>query len=673
MERNFGVKDFVILSVLGVLIVLIVLAMLQFDRQWDEVQNIKHKLDQQAVDLQNIQRTLQSGVAVQNGAANSGSATANSTATGSQARIAAARAMPNFAEGDWMVYGFSSNVPALTPFLGGDANSADVIGNVLETLIDRDPVTLKWQGLLAESWTIDDNTAAWTAYAEKRRAVPLTEDEIKAFDDFPKDAKPEEQKAFVEAKTKEGRTDEVIGREKDCPTAATITFKMRQGPTFSDGTPVTAEDVAFTYNLIQNPQIDAPRERSGLRSIKSVKALPDNKVAFVFRTPFFQALEVAGSTQVMPKHFYEKFSPSEYNQSTGYLMGSGAYQLENPTSWKPGTSIELLRNPRYWGQQSGFSKIVYRQFTNSVAIETSFRNRDIDLMGCPPERYLKLLKDDKILERTQHYEYQASTGGYRYVAWNQAREGKPTKFADKRVRQAMTLLIDQKRIISDVMLNLAVPATGPFNPSSKQCDPSITPWPYDPDKALKLLEEAGWTDKGTGILTNKDGEPFEFTLTYPSGSPNYEKQALLLKDLLAKAKIRMKQDPQEFSVFGERLKHRQFDAISLGWTAGIETDVFQMFHSSQMADGGDDFMSYKNPELDALIEQARRTLDDGERMKIWNKAHRIMYEDQPYTFLFFPKALMFMDKRIANVQQLPLGLSPDREWFVPKDQQRWTK
>jgi peptide/nickel transport system substrate-binding protein len=148
--------------------------------------------------------------------------------------------------------------------------------------------------------------------------------------------------------------------------------------------------------------------------------------------------------------------------------------------------------------------------------------------------------------------------------------------------------------------------------------------------------------------------------------------ALLLKDLFARAKIRMKTDPQEFSVFRERLKYRDFDAISLGWSAGIETDIFQMFHSSQMADGGDNFMGYRSPELDGLIEQARRTLDETERMKLWHRAQAVLYDDQPYTFLFFPKSLLFLDKRIANVTLQPLGLSEDAEWYVPKSEQRYT-
>ena len=670
MDNRFGIKDFFLFTILAVVIVMILLAMLQFDRQWNEVQNIKAKIEQQAVDLQTIQRTLDRGVPMQRGGP--ATAPAASLPTSLQ-RVAAARAMPNFAEGDWLVYGLASHIASLSPFLGGDAYSADVIGNVQESLISRDPITLQWQGLLAESWKIDDNTAAWNAYAEKRRPAKLTEDEVRSDPEFPKDAKPDEQQAYVKLRLERGRTDTDIGREKDCPPAATITFTMRQGPMFSDGTPVTAHDVEFTYRFMMNPEIDAPRERSGLTSVRDVKALDDTHVQWIFRTPVFNALEIAGGTQVMPEHFYSKFKPTDYNQSTGLLMGSGPYQLEDPTSWKPGKLIELSRNPRYWGVASGFNKLVYKEFTNSVAIETSFRNRDIDVMPCPPERYVKLLKDQPVLDRTQHYDYQSAVGGYRYIAWNQMRDGKPTKFADKRVRQAMTMLVNQDRMINEVMLGLAVPATGPFNPASKQNDPSLKPYPYDPAKALQLLADAGWKDRGRGVLTNDAGEQFEFTLTYPSGSSNYQKMALLLKDLFARAKIRLNTDEQEFSVFSDRLKHRQFDAISLAWTAGVENDIFQMFHSSQIADGGDDFMSYRSPELDATIEQARRTLDEDARMKLWRKAHDIIYEDQPYTFLFFPKSLVFLDKRIANVQKLPLGLNSDSEWFVPKDQQRWTK
>jgi peptide/nickel transport system substrate-binding protein len=322
--------------------------------------------------------------------------------------------------------------------------------------------------------------------------------------------------------------------------------------------------------------------------------------------------------------------------------------------------------------QPGFDRLVFREFTNQVAQETAFRNGEIDQLGCPPARYVQLVKDKDVLDRTQHYEYQSVSGGYNYIAWNQQRYGKPTKFSDKRVRQAMTLLTDAQRILSEVRLGYGVLATGPFNPVSKQYDPSLKPWPFDPDRASKLLADVGWKEQG-GVLVDAEGKPFSFKLTYPSGNPTTDKMVLLLKDLYARAKVRMELDPQEWSVFKTRLENREFDAITLGWSAGIETDLFQMFHSSMMSGGGDDFMSYKNPELDKTIVEARRTLDEASRMKLWQKCHQIIYEDQPYTFLLFPKALVFMDKRIANVKTVKSGINGDSEWYVPKAQQRWTK
>ena len=143
-----------------------------------------------------------------------------------------------------------------------------------------------------------------------------------------------------------------------------------------------------------------------------------------------------------------------------------------------------------------------------------------------------------------------------------------------------------------------------------------------------------------------------------------------MKDAYARAGIIMQPDPLDWSVMMERLQKKNFDAVTLGWTAGIETDIFQMFDSSQAMADGDNAGSYKNPELDKVIDQARQTLDETKRMKLWRDAHRIISEDQPYTFLFFPKSLIFMDARIKNVQTVKLGLNPRTEWFVPKAQQR---
>ena len=230
---------------------------------------------------------------------------------------------------------------------------------------------------------------------------------------------------------------------------------------------------------------------------------------------------------------------------------------------------------------------------------------------------------------------------YYYIAWNEQKNGKPTRFADKRVRQAMTLLTDRQRICDDIMLGYAVPANGPFNRLGKQCNPDVKAWPYDVAQAKALLKDAGYTDDGSGVLKGPDGQPFSFRLTYRTGSPTLDQVVLFLKDSYARAGVTLVPDRLDWSVFRERMQNHDFDAINLGWSVGIEDDIYQMFDSSQIADGGDDYMSYTNPALDRLIEQARETVDQAKRIPLWRQCHSILHEDQPYTFLFTRKTTSF--------------------------------
>jgi peptide/nickel transport system substrate-binding protein len=148
---------------------------------------------------------------------------------------------------------------------------------------------------------------------------------------------------------------------------------------------------------------------------------------------------------------------------------------------------------------------------------------------------------------------------------------------------------------------------------------------------------------------------------------------LFLRDLYARAGILMKPKPTEWSVMVEDLRQKNFDAITLGWTSGIEIDIYQMFHSSQSMENGDNFINYRNPELDATIDAARGEVDEEKRMKLWHKAERILVEDQPYTFLFRRNTLAFVDDRISNLEKTGLGLnlmSVPVEIYVPADRQR---
>ncbi|MAE67443.1 MAG: ABC transporter substrate-binding protein [Phycisphaeraceae bacterium] len=641
MQNRFGFRDFVLVVLLLAVLVAVLLAMLQFDRQHATIREIVVQIEQQnksqarvEAQLGAIQSQLEQGVAITGPGANGDRPPVSDPFL----RVRAARAQPDFADGDWLVDSFGARVARVTPLISGDVYGSQIQNQVLESLCDRDPDTLEWSGLLATSWEIDDRSAAYEAYVSEH-------------------GKPDPSNP-----------------DPNCPTAVVIRFTIRRGVTFSDGEPLTAEDVAYQYELIMNEQIDAPRARSVMRDkLESVEATGKFEVVFKFREPYFESFALAASFSAMPKHFYEQFTPEQINKQPGLLMGSGPYRMQSPTDWAPGKPIILVRNERYWGEPAAFDRLVYREFDSEVPRLTALRNGEIDMyLRALPEHYLKMTKDPQVAETTQHYEAWRPVEGYGYIAWNQKRGGKPTRFADRRVRQAMTMLTNRQRLVDEALHGYGRIATGPFNPLSAQYNQDVEPWPHDVERARKLLAEAGFEDRdGDDVIESADGNPFIYKHTYPSGGDFWTNVLLMFKDDYAKAGIVMELDPLEWAVFGEKLKGRDFDAISLGWSAGIEGDIHQMFHSSNIGEGADNFMSYANPDLDALIERARSTVVEEVRMPMWRQCHAILHEDQPYSFLYTRKYLCLIDKRIANVQQVKVGLNSLHEWYVPKPLQRY--
>lgn len=610
----------------GLVSVLLVLLMVQVDRQWQRMTEMTRILQEQAEDvrrtrglLRDLEQTLRSGGVGAGGPVAPGQQAA-APAVGSadafdRARKVAAR--EDYASGDWLMLAFGTGLKTLTPLVSSDAYASEVQSYVIEPLIARDSETLEWKGLLAEDWTIS-------------------------------------------------------------PDGLTIRFKLRRDVSFSDGVPFTARDVAFSFEFMMNEAIAAPRARAYYSKIASVTALDDHTVEFVFSEPYFNALSLAGSIEILGEHFYRRYldDPRLFNESRGLLLGTGPYRLPNPETWTPDQGrVELERNPRYWGPVDGsFDRIVWRVIENDSARLTTFRNQDIDVYGARPREYQDLLNDTGLMARSQNFEYMSPTAGYSYIAWNQSRGGKPTRFADPRVRLAMTHLTDVGRLIDEVFLGFAEPAVSPFSARSPQHDPALVPLPFDLERARALLLEAGFADRnGDGVLEGEDGVPFEFELTFFQGNEDTRRMVLFLRDLYARVGVVMKPLPTEWSVMVENLQRKDFDAITLAWTSGVEVDIFQMFHSSQTIDGGDNFINHRNPELDRLIDAARAEVDEDRRMALWRQAEAVMVADQPYTFLLRRKSLVFIDDRIANVHNTALGLNlmaVPVEVFVPADRQR---
>lgn len=658
MENRFGVRDLIQAVLLLAIIVTVGVSMIQIDRQWKTIQAISKQMtlqtqytaklfkEQQAQannpqilrlqdELVKLRETLQNGVVVAGNIATTQNANAAGTTTGGVQpdkdgiiwgprtgsdiqpfeRIDAAKAMPGYDDKDFFVDVFSVTPDKLTPLISTDIYGSIIQSQILESLAQRNPKTLAWEPLVARWWRISDD-------------------------------------------------------------GLNIEFELRTNVTFSDSEPLTVDDVLFSFEWMMNDAVESPRQKAYYSKIESVTKVSDTRVRFKFKEPYFQSFELAAGMELLPKHFYGKYTPEQFNRSTGLLMGSGPYRLADPESWRPepGKPVEVLRNDRYWGPPAPFNRIIWRVIKEDSTRLTAFRNGEIDRMFPTPEQYIAMKKDNELVAKTQHFEYQSPTSGYIYVGWAQKTEGKPTIYADARVRRAMTMLTDRVKICNEIFYGYAIPISGPFNPLSPQTNPDITPWPYDAAAARKLLTEAGFKDTDNdGLLNAPDGKPLIVKISYPSASETYNRVVLLMKDNFAKAGVILQEDPLEWNVLLERMKNRQLDAYMLGWSGSIEGDPFQIFHSSMIEGTGDNTVSYANPKLDQLLEEARTTVDEAKRMKLWHQVHAIMHEDQPYTFLMTRKSTVFAAERLKNIQVVKNGLNPEIEWYVSQGQAKWAK
>lgn len=661
MQNRFGLKDFVVLVLLLVVGVSVWLGMKQDDRKWKEMQVTKSQLTSIESSLARIQRDMDRGAGRSGGdsataeqlaeiesrlaeiqsrleagvVVGSGDPTAPRTAsprgpaTPSWARpgVKVVQAAPwdfttdpyemdGFRAGGEFTEIFEGQPSKITPFLYADVYGRRVVDIVCESLGWYDPLSLELRGRLAEAWQYD-------------------------------------------------------------PDGMWLRVKIRDAARFSNGDPVLAEDVRWTFEeLLYNAEIEAERFRSVYNAMTKLEVIGDPETSKVieyhFKEPRFDNLAQAFGHKILPKSVYEPWieSPATYNQSTGLIVGSGPFRMARVSvddQWLPPSDIVLVRNELYWGPRPPLDSIRFKTIQDSLARLTAFESGQGDMMRPTGAQFDIKSNDPRFVERFEAKKWFNMQGGYSFIAWQCGLRNnrRATPFADKRARQAMSMLIDRDRIRRDIEKGLSRPATGPFLSSTPQADPAITPWPYDPTRALALLEEAGWRNRN-GLLVNSAGEPFEFEITFGQGSESTLQMVTYLQQALAEVGIRMTLRPVDWSVIQSILNSRDFDAITFAWSASSpESDPNQIWHSNSIQNQGDNFIQWASPEADRLIEEGRRTLDFDERMLVWRALHRVFHEEQPYTFMSELPWLRFVTHRSKNVQEYPSGMEYYEIWMAP--------
>jgi len=451
-----------------------------------------------------------------------------------------------------------------------------------------------------------------------------------------------------------------VGEDK-----VTFTFHLRKDATFHDGHPVDADDVIHSMDLIMDPKVDAPVLRSYYSDMESYQKIDDHTVRIRWKKPYFLALEFAGGVPVMPKHIIDDgtdFNKHPYGRKP---IGSGPYKF---VKWDTGQRIVVEKNEDYWGDKPYLERIQWKIITGDEVALQVLKKGEIDfLQRLSPTLWVRRASSERFMEQFNKLYYDYPT--YNYIGWNLR---KPM-FQDKRTRQALTMLLNREVIKKEVYHNLATIADGPFFPKNGYDDPNIESWPYDPERAKTLLAAVGWADHDNDGILDMDGKPFRFELSFTAGVAEWERLAIIWQEDMKKVGIDMRIRTFEWAVFAENVAQWKFDACAMSWALTSKPDPYQLWHSSQAdVSGSSNHVGFKNDRVDALIELNRREYDAEVRKKYCREIHRIIHEEQPYTFNMVRKELSVVDKRVKNIH--PYSIRPVFEfdkWYIPASMRKY--
>ena len=443
----------------------------------------------------------------------------------------------------------------------------------------------------------------------------------------------------------------------------TITFKLRRGVKWHDGAPFTAHDVLFTYQVMVDPK--TPTAYSGdYLQVKKAEAVDDYTFRVTYPQPFAPALETWGLS-ILPRHLLEgqDITKSPLGRRP---VGTGPYKFKE---WRAGEKIALTYNPDYFEGRPYLNGYVNLVKPDLATMFLELKAGNLDRMGLTPLQYTRQTEYPKFARLYQKYRYIPVPFSYIYLAYNLEDQ----RFADKRVRQALTYAINKKEIIDGVLLGLGEEAVGPYKPGAWYFNPDTPRFEYNPKKARALLAQAGWQPNGEGIMV-KDGRPFEFSILTNQGNDIRARTAEIIQGRLREIGILVNIRIVEFAVFlKEFIDKGRFEAVLLGWNTGLDPDQYDIWHSSKTRPGELNFIHYKNPEVDALLEEGRHTFDREKRRRAYFKIQEILAEDQPYTFLFAPDALPAISRRFRGIKPAPAGISYNFiKWYVPQGEQKYT-
>lgn len=421
-----------------------------------------------------------------------------------------------------------------------------------------------------------------------------------------------------------------------------LTVSIKPGATWGDGTPVTARDMIFT-NAVKKHPMSGVVSGDFDRRIVRIEAKDDKTFVLHIDRVTFDYNNLAGY-RVLPAHIEAKAfaRPQEYARRSAYEsnptargLWAGPYRVGE---FVAGAHAVMVPNEAWYGPKPFFKRIVLRVFENTAALEANLLAGGVDYI--PGEGGLTL--DQVIALEARHpqrfrYLYKTTTS---YAHLDANLEHKALK--DKRVRQALLLAVDREAIVRQIYNGKVAVAHSSVNPLQWMAAADLPRYPFDPARARRLLDEAGWRELRGGIRHNAEDERLGFTLTSVAGIKTNE---LVMSVLAAQWRqvgvdARIRGQPARV-FFGDTLQRRKFDGLAFfSWIVSPESVPRTILHSAMIpaaANGyqGQNFTGYRNPEMDALIDRIERELDREKRRALWRRYQQIYAEDLPALPMFF--------------------------------------
>jgi len=417
------------------------------------------------------------------------------------------------------------------------------------------------------------------------------------------------------------------------------TFKLRRGITFHDGTPLNAEAVKFSIERQINPNHPAyklgkyPFANFFFGNVKAVEVLSEERVAFLLNEPraSFLSILTAGAASIVSPTAVMKWGP-DYPT---HPVGTGPFRF---ASWDRGQRVVLEKNPTYWKYPVKVERVIYRPIVEDQARLTELLTGTLDvIVGVPADFVSQLEQNAKITLLKQ-------VGAH---VWYLGMNNQKKPFDDKRVRQALNYAVNKDAIVKDVLKGTGAASRGPVLPGTWGADPALKAYPYDPERAKKLLAEAGYPNG------------FSTTLWVPeSGSGMQAPVAMstVMQSNLKAVGVNVSLQTMEWGAYLAKLRTKEQELFALSWMAGTEDPdmvMYPLLHSSQWTPVGPNRALYKNARFDALLQQARLTTDQAKRAQLYKEAQRILVDDAPWVFVDHEIQIAALSKRVQGFKLHP--------------------